>query len=157
MTSYEFFARAFLAALPEVFAGLAANESFNGLPTPDQVELLSTALMPTGVFAIEAMKMFETLIEIKRLRELPTRSLSLVSLRERGVQDCRRPLLSRATTPERIRYWSPTGLLECGKKAEHGRCAPVARSTPSLHCWYVCCNQLSSRFSTQPPPSPESC
>ena len=41
--------------------------------------------MPTGVF--EAMKTFETLIEIKRLRELPTRSLSLVSLRERGVQD----------------------------------------------------------------------
>jgi hypothetical protein len=120
MTSNEFFARAFLAALPEVFAGLAANESFNGLPTPDQAELLSTALMPTGVFAIEAMKTFETLIEIKRLRELPTRSLSLVSLRECGVQDCRRPLLSRATTPERIRYWSLQGCLNAAKRPSTG-------------------------------------
>ena len=37
-------------------------------------------------------------------------------------------------------------------KARRGkRAGGEALSTPSLHTWFVCCDQLHSRFSTQPP------
>src|SRR5262245_49381433 len=39
-----------------------------------------------------------------------------------------------------------------------GKCTGgEAQSTPSLHCWFVCCNQLNSRFLPDLRPGLQSC
>jgi len=75
------------------------------------------------------------------------------------IASCRYPLVLRGPTTSRDVRGGAFPLVQITPvRPGVGKCTGgEAQSTPSLHCWFVCCNQLNSRFLPDLRPGLQSC
>jgi hypothetical protein len=102
-------------------------------------------------------------VETIRLSGVSNPKKKIASLRVSTISpviaSSRYPLLLRAPTTSRDVRGGAFLLVQITLvRPGVGKCTGgEAQSTPSLHCWFVCCNQLNSRFLPNLRPGLQSC